>query len=90
MVPFHLTSPTYLLWKRQFEAMTEAFDLFGFVCGTVIPPSAMVTSDAGVVSPNPAFTTWKAKDRKLLSVIFATLSQESMAEVIDCRDACSA
>lgn len=70
--------------------MMEAFDLHGLVDGNSVAPSSTITFDVGVQSPNPAFQSWKAKDRKLLSVIFVTLSEEAMAEVVDCRDSRSA
>ncbi|KAH6808067.1 hypothetical protein C2S51_029175 [Perilla frutescens var. frutescens] len=85
MVQIKLDTSTYLMWRRQVIHMAECFDLMPFLDGTATVPRPTVTTDAGVTSPNPAYLTWRMKDRKLLSVISASLTVESMLEVIDCN-----
>lgn len=80
------TSSTYLLWKRHFEAMMEDFNLHGLVDGNTVAPSPTFTNDVEVEFSNPTFAIWKLKDHKLLFVNFSTLSEEAMAEVVDCHD----
>ncbi|KZV57224.1 protein HOTHEAD-like [Dorcoceras hygrometricum] len=63
--------------------MAECFDLMGFLDGSAVAPSPTITSEAGLHSPNTAYTTWKMKDRKLLSVLYTSLSEDVASEVID-------
>lgn len=65
--------------------MAEYFDVMGFLDGSAVAPPPYVTNDAGVTSPNPDFLTWRMKDRKLLSVLFTSLSEEVMSKVLDCK-----
>lgn len=63
--------------------MAKCFDLQGFLDGSAVAPPPSVTSNAGVVSPNHAYLTWHMKDRKLLSVLWTSLSEEAMTEIIE-------
>lgn len=63
--------------------MAECFDLMGFLDSSITTPLPTTTSEAGVESVNPAFTTWKMKDKKLLSVMYTSLSEDVASEVID-------
>ncbi|KZV53423.1 hypothetical protein F511_10209 [Dorcoceras hygrometricum] len=63
--------------------MAECFDLMGFLDGSAVAPSPTITSQAGLHSPNTAYTAWKMKDRKLLSVLYTSLSEDVASEVID-------
>lgn len=64
--------------------MAECFDLMGFLDGTCVALSSTLTSDLGVASPNPAFLLWRMKDKKLLSVMYTSLTVEADSEIIDC------
>lgn len=90
MTPLKLSFSTYLMWHQQFVFMAECFDIMGFLNGSVIAPPPTVTSEAGIQSPNPDFLAWRMKDRKLLSVIFTSLSEDAMSEVLDCSSSHSA
>lgn len=90
LVPIKLSASNYLLWYSQFQPLLDCFELCGLIDGSSPRPLEMLTSDTGVTSPNPAFSKWKIKDQKLLGVIFATLFEETMAEVVGCRDSRSA
>ncbi|KZV40879.1 hypothetical protein F511_05124 [Dorcoceras hygrometricum] len=78
-----LNSTNYLPWRRQIMHMAECFDLMGFLDGSAVAPSPTITSEAGLHSPNTAYTAWKMKDRKLLSVLYTSLSEDVASEVID-------
>ncbi|KZV40895.1 hypothetical protein F511_05140 [Dorcoceras hygrometricum] len=78
-----LNPTNYLPWRRQITHMAECFDLMGLLDGSTIPPSPSISSEAGVQSVNPAYTAWKMKDLKLLSVLYTSLSEEVDSEVID-------
>lgn len=82
MITIKLSSSNYLLWKNQVVPVLASHDLLGFVDGTVPPPPATLTDESGKVSPNPDYTTWYAKDQRILSLLQSSLTEESMAEVI--------
>lgn len=84
MVSIKLTSTNYLLWKRQVIPMLTGFHLLGFVNGTEAAPSPTILSPTGESTTNPAYTKWLDTDQRLLSVLFSTLSEEAMSEVVDC------
>lgn len=54
-----------------------------FLDGSVVAPSPTVSSEARVQFVNPTFTTWKLKDKKLLSVMYTSLSEDAVSKVID-------
>lgn len=62
--------------------MAECFDLLGYLDGTIAAPSPTITA-AGADAPNPAYTEWRKKDKKLLGVLFTSLTAEAMSEVVD-------
>ncbi|CAA0841807.1 Unknown protein [Striga hermonthica] len=78
-----LTSANYLPWRRQITHMAECFDLIGLLDGSVTPPSQFSPLPDNATNPNPAFLSWRTKDRKLLSVIYSSLSEEAASEVIN-------
>ncbi|CAH9082491.1 unnamed protein product [Cuscuta epithymum] len=83
MVTIKLSSTNFLLWKSQVFPMLTAFDLLGYVNGTISAPSPTITTDS-VERPNPAYTAWQTTDQKILGVLFSTLTEESMVEVVGC------
>lgn len=84
MVPIKLDSTTYLMWRRQIIHMAECFDLMGLLDGSDVAPSPTITFEVGIVSPNPSFTTWHAHDKKLLSVMYTSVTAEATSKVIEC------
>lgn len=85
MVTIKLSSSNYLLWKSQFLPMLEAFDLIGHIDGK---PPVPASGDTSTLAPDSS--AWRARDKKVLGVLFSTLTEESMAEVVGCttvRDA---
>lgn len=84
MVTIKLSSSNYLLWKRQIMPMLTSFNLLGFVDGSSIAPAATLQKENGSTEPNPAYAEWHTQDQKLLGVLFSSLSEEAMAEVVDC------
>lgn len=87
MIPIHLNPTNFLAWKRQVLPIMEAFELLEFIDGFTIKPSLTITAADGTISPNPAYAAWqkkKKKDQKLISVLFSTLTEEAISEVVDC------
>lgn len=78
-----LGATNYLPCRCQIMHMAECFNLMGLLDGSVVAPSPTVTSDVGAQSVNPAYTAWKMKDKKLLSVIYTSLYEDAAFEVID-------
>lgn len=68
----------------------EAFELLEFIDGSTVASSPMVSTADDAVSPNPAYLAWHKKDKKLLSVLVSTLTEETITEVIDGTTFCAA
>lgn len=84
METIKLSSNTYLLWKRHITPMLMSFDLLGFVNGSQFAPPSTVSDASGASSPNLDHTKWLTTNQKLIGVLFSTLSEEAMAEVVEC------
>lgn len=89
LISLKLSSANYLLWSQQVLVALSSFDLLGFIDGSSIAPPESTVVD-GNITPNPDFASWRAKDTRILSVIFSTLTEESMAEVVGCKSSRSA
>ena len=42
----------------------------------------MVTDSNGVTKPNPSYSSWMHTDQMLLSLLYSSLTEESMSEVL--------
>jgi hypothetical protein len=82
MLTIKLTSSNYLLLRNQFVPLLTSQELFGFLDGTIIAPSLMVTDSNGVTKPNPSYSSWMHTDQMLLSLLYSSLTEESMSEVL--------
>lgn len=85
LVPIRPSTATYLMWKHHFLPMATIFGMLGMVneTETALPP--FVTATDGTISPNLDYTKWCLKDHMLLCVLFATLLEKAMVEVLDCN-----
>lgn len=63
--------------------MLTCFNLLNHVDSTA-PPEVLITSVNGSSSSNPSYIEWQIKDQKFLGVLFSNLTEEAMAEVVDC------
>lgn len=68
-----LTSSNFLMWSRQVHALLDGYDLAGYIDGSVVVPSATLTTDEGV-TPNPAFNIWKRQDRLVYSALLGAIT----------------
>lgn len=68
-----LTSTNYLTWSVQVHALLDGYDLAGHVDGSTLPPSQTIT-EAGTITPNPAYTKWKRQDKLIFSALLGTLT----------------
>ncbi|GFP94834.1 uncharacterized mitochondrial protein atmg00810 [Phtheirospermum japonicum] len=87
MMQNKLEASTYLMWRGQTIHIAECFDILGHLDGTTPAPSSTITPESGAATANPAYTTWLLKDKRLLSVIYTSLSADAASEVIDCTSA---
>ncbi|KAE8701309.1 hypothetical protein F3Y22_tig00110548pilonHSYRG00747 [Hibiscus syriacus] len=89
MMTIKLTPTNYLLWRRQFIPLLESQDLMGYLDGSFSAPSSHIFQGTDLV-PNPAYKKWHAQDRLILSLLYASITEECMAEVVDCSTSCDA
>ncbi|WKA07359.1 hypothetical protein VitviT2T_025199 [Vitis vinifera] len=82
MLTIKVTSFNYLLWRNQFIPLLTSQDLLGFLDGSVLAPSPQVTDSNGTTQVNPAYTSWLTTDQTLLSLLYSSLTEESMSEVL--------
>ncbi|KAL8473152.1 hypothetical protein ACS0TY_030111 [Phlomoides rotata] len=78
------------MWKGQFVIVFTSHSLISHINDDAIVPEKMTTAENGSSSCNPLYTAWLDKDQKVLSLIYALLSEETMAEAIGCATARSA
>lgn len=85
LVAVKLARDTYLLWKAQVVPILRAYQLLGFVDGSIVAPPRLVPASNADDAPqvvNPIFTNWHTQDQLLLSGLLSTLSLEVLARVM--------
>ena len=93
MVTIKLSSTNYLLWRNQLLPLLHCQNLFSHIDGsatippiTITPNSSSISTDDSSTSSNPqlnpAYTAWRLQDQRLLSLLFSSLTEEAMAEVL--------
>ena len=80
MVTIKLSSSNYLLWKSQLLHLLESEELLGHVDETLAPSPRFALADYH--TPNIKYLAWKNTDQRFLSLLFSSLTKESMAEVM--------
>ncbi|KAL4587789.1 hypothetical protein LXL04_000663 [Taraxacum kok-saghyz] len=99
-ITIKLDRENYSLWRTTIIAALEAFDLDEFVLNpnppttTIEVPaiegtpatatSPVVPATPASTAPNPAFVTWKKRDRFVLLWLQSTLSERALAIVTRC------
>ncbi|KAJ0864428.1 putative RNA-directed DNA polymerase [Helianthus annuus] len=81
MISIKLSSSNYLQWKNQMETILSFPDLCGHIDGSTPEPSATIDAD-GKQTPNPNAASWKSDDKKVRLLLQASLTEESMAEIL--------
>ncbi|KAK7310171.1 hypothetical protein RJT34_07502 [Clitoria ternatea] len=68
MLHIRLTSTNFILWRRQILPLLQGHALFSHIDGsTPTPPSTIDSADDTPTSiVNPAFTSWKQQDQRLI------------------------
>lgn len=87
-VTIRLTTKNFLVWKPQMEAFLRYHDLYDFVDGSTSSPAEFISKqgedDITSDLPNPEFLTWKKKDQMILTWLYGSLTEETMALVSRC------
>ena len=59
--------------------------MFGYLDGSIEAPSATFLTADGTTKSNPTYTSWLHTDQTLLSLLYSSLTEESMSEVLGLR-----
>ncbi|KAL9672660.1 hypothetical protein QQ045_028912 [Rhodiola kirilowii] len=98
MLNIKLSSSNFMLWKTQVQHILRAQKFFGYLDGShpcppapVLPPAApdpaapaAVAAKAVYKDALTAYDDWMAEDQRLCGLLFSSLSEEAMSEVIGC------
>jgi len=87
MLNIRLTPSNFILWRRQLLPLLQGQALYGHIDGSTPAPPAMLTFADGSPSStvNPAFTSWKQQDQRLVNLFLASLTEETLAQVLHCE-----
>ncbi|KAH7864544.1 hypothetical protein Vadar_030766 [Vaccinium darrowii] len=87
LVNIKLDGSNYMLWRIQVESVMEANGFYGYLDGSIQPPSSEIRNVQGDISVNPAYTLWKLIDSQLKSCLNASLTQVTLPYVLGLRHA---
>jgi hypothetical protein len=85
-----LHKENYMSWRGLAEPFLKGHDLYGFLDGTKIPPSPLVsTSPTGTVttSTDPDTLWWHRQDQLILSMLMSSISDAMLPQVLGCKTA---
>lgn len=82
MVTIKLSYINFFTMERQVVPIFTSFELLGFVNSKELTPQPTVLFALGEFVPNPYYTKWFSTTQCLLGVLFSTLSEEAMTEMI--------
>uniref|UniRef100_A0A2N9FIA1 Retrotransposon Copia-like N-terminal domain-containing protein n=1 Tax=Fagus sylvatica TaxID=28930 RepID=A0A2N9FIA1_FAGSY len=77
-----LDSTNYMVWKLQISAILDAYSMIDHIDGSIPQPREFLISEASVQTVNPAFLTWKKRDKAFLTLLYSTLSSPVIAMVV--------
>ncbi|KAF5459789.1 hypothetical protein F2P56_019707 [Juglans regia] len=78
-ITIKLTIENYLLWNAQIVPFLKGHCLFGYINGS-IPKSSPTLNNI----PNPEHSNWLLQDQLIISTINASLSENVLAQVLNC------
>ena len=83
-----LTRNNHPFWKAQIVPTLQAHDLFGHVDGSLeCPAKVLLDSTTGIMKANPAYASCYQKVKLILSILFSSLTEETLAHVISLDNA---
>ncbi|RVW83999.1 Retrovirus-related Pol polyprotein from transposon RE1 [Vitis vinifera] len=74
--PLKSHSAYYVFPSRHYK------NLLSHVDGSVAPSPITIAVDSSSSQPNPQYVAWQLQDQRLLSLLFSSLTEEAMAEVL--------
>ncbi|XP_010418735.1 PREDICTED: uncharacterized protein LOC104704325 [Camelina sativa] len=69
-----LTTTNFLMWSRQVHALLNDYSLAGYLDGSTTVPSLTITTEDGVVKPNPDYLLWQRQDQLIYSALLGAIS----------------
>jgi hypothetical protein len=85
-----LHKENYMSWRGLVEPFLKGHDLYGFLDGTKIPPSPLIsTSPTGTltVSTDPDTLWWHRQDQLILSMLMSSISDDMLPQALGCKTA---
>lgn len=82
MLTIKLTSFNYLLWRNQFVPLLTSQELFDYLDVSIMAQCIMITDSNGTTKSNPAYIYWLHTDHMLFSLLYSSLTEESISEVL--------
>ncbi|CAH9070962.1 unnamed protein product [Cuscuta epithymum] len=68
-----LTPTNFISWQLQIQSILTGYNLDGYLDGShPCPPATVVTN--GVISPNPAYSSWVRQDKLIFGALIGTLT----------------
>ncbi|PIA57119.1 hypothetical protein AQUCO_00600091v1 [Aquilegia coerulea] len=82
MVSVKLGANNYLLWRNQFIPLLTSQNLIGYVDGSTTQPSRTTIDANNKTIDNTAYAVWKQADQLVMSLLYSSLTEEAMSEVL--------
>lgn len=67
----------YFPWRAQWDALLIAYDIYGYVDGTLLCPTPFLnisTAGSSVSQPNLAHTFWICQDKFIPNALLASIN----------------
>lgn len=80
-----LSEHNFLLWKHQLLLILEGYGFEGFVLGTVLAPSPLITGNNGQLIDNLAFLVHKKQNNFLASWLLSTVTDEVLVHLMTAK-----
>jgi hypothetical protein len=85
MLIIKLTSSNFLLWRNQFVPLLTSQEPFGFLDGSITAPCTVINDSNEVTKPNLEHNSLLHTNQMLLSLLFSSLTEKSISEVLGLR-----
>ena len=79
LITIRLTRDNFLLWKTQAAPALRAAHLFGYVDGTIVAPSPMITEGTGDSAKwvaNPEYLWWYQQDQLFMIALLGSMTED--------------
>ncbi|KAF5460707.1 hypothetical protein F2P56_020557 [Juglans regia] len=79
-----LSRANYPTWKATMLPYLKGQKVFGYLDGSLTPPSKELVAENGTTTLNPLFDIWETQDNLIVSCLNASLTDEVIAQVALC------